>query len=130
MAKTWIVYKTEVTGTPGWEERLLMPRGSLTEILWETWTNVKEPKLPKVGDRTRDYRSNEAGFTTDAKDGDWVVIRTEIFSSSESDTQIVMAYCQFDPIAENWGKIERGKSIKEILEVGSNSGQLLEAIEN
>lgn len=116
MAKTWIVYKTEATGAPGWEERLLMPRGSFTEILWETWTGAKEPKLPKIGDRTRDYRSNQKGFTKDAKDGDWVVIRTELFTSPESETRIVMAYCQYEPIDVNWSEMRRGKSVEEMLE--------------
>ncbi|MEG4811818.1 hypothetical protein QUA82_30170 [Microcoleus sp. F8-D3] len=30
--KIWIVYKTESMSAPGWEERQLMPRGSLTNI--------------------------------------------------------------------------------------------------
>ena len=37
--KIWIVYKAETMSAPGWEERQLMPRGGLTDILWENWSN-------------------------------------------------------------------------------------------
>jgi len=55
--KIWIVYKTESMSAPGWEERQLMPRGSLTNILWENWTWEENPEIPQVGDKTRDYEN-------------------------------------------------------------------------
>jgi hypothetical protein len=115
MSKTWIVYKSEVPSAPGWEERLLMPRQSFTDILWEIWTGAKDPILPKVGSRTRDYKSIDGGFTTHGKDGDWVVARTEIFTNPDSDTRIVIAYCVYDPLEENWTQLRRGKPVEEML---------------
>ena len=46
--ETWIIYKAE-SDAHGWFERQLMPHGSLTHKLAESWDY--SGKLPQVGDR-------------------------------------------------------------------------------
>ena len=38
MTEDWIVYKTETMSDHGWEERKILPSGSITDILWENWS--------------------------------------------------------------------------------------------
>ncbi|NES92688.1 MULTISPECIES: hypothetical protein [Okeania] len=79
--ETWIVYKTENRNDYGWEERMLMPRESLTNILWENWTYQEKPTIPKIGDRTRNYKSeSENCFTHHGRDGDWVSFQLSVIS--------------------------------------------------
>ncbi|NEP57732.1 MAG: hypothetical protein F6K31_12025, partial [Symploca sp. SIO2G7] len=63
--ETWIVYKSETMSDYGWEERQLLPSGSITDILSEEWDS--SGKLPKVGDRIREYANlddpNQGGIT-------------------------------------------------------------------
>ncbi|MCC3421129.1 MAG: hypothetical protein JGK28_25280 [Microcoleus sp. PH2017_07_MST_O_A] len=89
--KIWIVYKAETMSDPGWEERQLMPRGGLTDILWENWSWEENPILPQPGDRTRDYDnlSDSGNGVTHGKDGDWIVTSVHQFSSFDSDLRIV-----------------------------------------
>lgn len=114
--RIWIVYKAEEIDAPGWEERQLMPGGGITDILEENWSSEKVPTLPKPGDRTRDYKSDESGLITHGKDGDWIVTRVEQFSSFDTDLRIVVAYCQYQPIEAKWQKLRRGKPVDELLE--------------
>ncbi len=45
MAEAWVIYKASTDDAPGWQERLLMPSGSLTSILSEEfWYNEKLPR--------------------------------------------------------------------------------------
>lgn len=111
--EVWIVYKAEDMDAPGWEERKIMPRGSLTDILWENWSSEKNLKLPQPGDRTRDYRSGDRALV---KEGDWLVSRVEQFSSFDTDTRIVVAYCQYEPVEGEWQELKRGQPVGELLE--------------
>lgn len=112
---TWIVYKTESKSAPGWEERKLSPRGSLTNILWENWSH--NDNLPQVGDRIRDYENltDPGNGVTDGKDGDWVVTRMHHFSSFDTDERIVVCYCQFQPANADWERLKRGTPVNEML---------------
>ncbi len=56
--ETWIIYKTEHMSAVGWEERRLMPRDSLTNILEENWSAEAHPNIPQPGDRTRAINPN------------------------------------------------------------------------
>ena len=115
--ETWIIYKTENRNDYGWEERVLMPRESLTNILWENWTYQEKPTIPQIGDRTRNYKSeSENGFTTHGRDGDWVVTRVEQFVNTDTDKKIFVCYCKYDPVESKWGLINRGVNASELLE--------------
>jgi len=116
MSETWIVYKTESASDPGWEERKLMPGGGLTSILWENW-NWSGNDLPEIGARVRDYANLEDpdNGVTHGKDGDWVVTRIEHFSSFDTDTRIVVCYCQYQPIRAEWQALKRGEPVDEML---------------
>ncbi len=115
--ETWIVYKTENRNDYGWEERMLMPRESLTNILWENWSNQEKPTIPQIGDRTRNYKSeSEKSLTTYSSDGDWVVTRVEQFISPELGKQIFVCYCKYDPIQPQWSLVNRGANASELLE--------------
>lgn len=114
MAETWIIYKANQMDAVGWEERCLMPGGSLTEILWENWDS--SGILPKVGERIREYRQNEEnGQITHGREGDWMIKQIHQFSSFDTDQRIVVCYCQFQPIAENWETLQRGQLVDEII---------------
>ncbi|MDY7002595.1 MAG: hypothetical protein SWX82_01110 [Cyanobacteriota bacterium] len=115
--ETWIVYKTENRNDYGWEDRMLMPRESLTNILWENWTYQEKPTIPQIGDRTRNYKSeSENGFTTHGRDGDWVVTRVEQFVNLDTDKKIFVCYCKYDPVEPKWSLINRGVNASELLE--------------
>ena len=58
MMETWIIYKTETMDAPDWEKRQLMPSGSLTDILGESWDFSGE--LPQAGDRLSFDKSGTA----------------------------------------------------------------------
>ena len=107
--ETWIVYKTEAMNYPGWEDRMLMPKGSLTNILEENWSAEENPTIPEPGDRTRTYKSeSEDGSITHASQGDWVVTRVERFASFDTDMRIVVCYCKYEPVEPQWQEIRRG----------------------
>ena len=115
--ETWIVYKTESRNDYGWEDRMLMPRESLTNILWENWSYQEKPTIPQIGDRTRNYKSeSENGFTTHGRDRDWVVTRAEEFVSTDTDKQIFVCYCKYDPVESQWSLINRGANALELLD--------------
>ena len=115
--ETWIVYKTENMSDPGWEERMLMPRNSLTNILEENWSSQENPKLPKPGDRTHAYKSeSDDGDITHTREGDWVVTRVERFASFDTSMRIVVCYCRYEPIQPEWKEVRRGASANELLD--------------
>ena len=107
--KIWIVYKTESMSAPGWEERQLMPRGGLTNILWENWTWEENPEIPQVGEKTRDYEnlSEPGNGVTHGKDGDWVVTRVQQFSALDTEERIVVCYCCYEPVTSDWEALQR-----------------------
>ncbi|HEY9830883.1 MAG TPA: hypothetical protein V6D26_09900 [Stenomitos sp.] len=110
MSETWIVFKADGMSATGWEERLLLPSGNLTDILWENWDCSGE--LPKVGERIRSYADNEgSGSITHGCDGDWVVSRILQFSSFDTDQRIVVCYCSYQPITPHWEKLTRGAPV-------------------
>lgn len=115
-AETWIVYKAETMSAPRWEERKLLPGGSLTDILWENWSS--SGRLPNVGERVREYTNLEDpnNGITHGRDGDWVVTSIHQFSSSDTDQRIVVCYCSYQPITPNWEKLHRGAPVTEMLE--------------
>ena len=115
--KIWMVYKTESMRAPGWEQRQLMPRGSLTNILWENWTWEENPEIPQVGDKTRDYKnlSDPGNGVTHGKDGDWVVTRVQQFFASDTEERIVVCYCSYQPVTSDWEALQRGESVNQML---------------
>ena len=115
MSKTWIIYKADSMGAEGWEQRKLMPSGSGTDILWENWDH--SGKVPQVGDRTREYRNltEPNNGITHGKDGDWVVTGIEHFSSFDSSDRIVVCYCAYSPIKDDWQQLQRGNPVHEML---------------
>lgn len=116
MSETWIVFKADGMSSQGWEERLLMPTESVTDILAEEWDSSS--KLPQVGERVRDYINLEdpGNGITHGRDGDWVVTRIHHFSSFDTDQRIVVCYCQYQPITPNWEKLQRGTPVDQILQ--------------
>ncbi|MEB3342589.1 hypothetical protein [Okeania sp.] len=113
--ETWIVYKTEGMSEHGWEERILMPRQSLTDILEENWSAEENPTIPEIGDRTRAYKTDDQDAITHAREGDWIVTRVEKFASFDTDTRIVICYCKYAPIAPQWEEVSRGAPANELL---------------
>lgn len=115
--ETWIVYKTESMSDRGWEERMLMPDRSLTNILEENWSASERPTIPQPGDRTRAYKSSDMDDKiTHAREGDWVVTRVERFASFDTENRIVVCYCKYDPIEPEWKEVRRGASVNELLQ--------------
>jgi hypothetical protein len=114
--ETWIVYKTESMSDRDWEERMLMPRQSLTDILEENWSAEENPTIPQIGDRTRAYKTDDKDAITHAREGDWVVTRVEKFASFDTDKRIVICYCKYAPIAPQWEKVPRGATANELLD--------------
>ncbi|MBO1351346.1 MAG: hypothetical protein EBE86_030085 [Hormoscilla sp. GUM202] len=120
--ETWIVYKTESMSDRGWEERMLMPDKSITNILEENWSvsdfsGTVKPAIPQPGDRTRAYKSSESSDDiTYAREGDWVVTRVERFASFDTDNRIVVCYCKYDPPSRKWEQVRRGASANELLQ--------------
>jgi hypothetical protein len=82
--QTWVVYKTERRDFPNWEKRLFVPRGSLTNILLEYWTD-NPTDLPQMGDKI-----------DNGEEIDWYVINIQQFCSFETQNRIVVAYCSPD----------------------------------
>lgn len=120
--ETWIVYKAETMSAPGWEDRQLLPAGSITDILGEEWDSSGQ--LPNLGSRIREYTNldnPERGGITHGRDGDWVVTRIHQFSSPDTPTRIVVCYCSYQPITPNWEKLQRGKPVDAILSTASAS---------
>ncbi len=108
--QTWIVYKTETMSDDGWEDRCLMPSGSITDILNEEWSSRPNEKVPKIGTRFRDYTNLEdpGNGITHGRDGDWVVTRTqEYLANDESGDRVIICYCSYQPISPNWEKLKR-----------------------
>lgn len=114
--ETWIVYKVESMSAEGWRERKLMPSGGLTEMLTEEWDC--SGKLPQIGDRVREYVNLEDpdNGITHGKDGDWIVTRINHFSSQETNQEIAVCYCAYQPIESNWVELKRGRPVNEILQ--------------
>ena len=106
--ETWIVYKAENPSYHGWEKRELMPSHSVTDILSEEWDWLGE-KLPNIGDRFREYTNldDPENGVTHGRDGDWVVTNIHRFSSPDTEQQIVVCYCSYQPIMPNWEKLKR-----------------------
>lgn len=115
MTKTLIIYKANDLSAQGWEERKLLPGGNLTDTLAEEIDF--SGRLPKLGDRVRDYTEldNPTGETVHGREGDWVVSRIEHFSSFDTDTRILLCYCEYQPINANWQPLKRGKPVHEML---------------
>jgi hypothetical protein len=123
MSETWIVFKADTMSAPRWEERQLLPAGSITDILCEEWDSSGH--LPKVGERVREYTNLEDpnNGITHGRDGDWVIERICQFSSPDTEERIVVCYCSYQPIEPHWEKIQRGAPVSEMLEaikVGSS----------
>ncbi|HAA31088.1 MAG TPA: hypothetical protein DCE56_29510 [Cyanobacteria bacterium UBA8553] len=105
--ETWIVYKAQTMSAPGWEDRMLLPGESLTDILWENWSS--SGREPSIGDRIREYTNLEdpGNGITHGRDGDWVVERICHFTSTDIDQKIIVCYCSYQPVEVNWEKLHR-----------------------
>jgi len=116
MNETWIVFKTESLSAHGWEERKLLPSGGLTDVLATEWDF--SGKLPQIGDRVREYANlqDPDNGITHGKDGDWIVTRINQFSSQETNQEIAVCYCAYQPIESNWVELKRGRPVNEILQ--------------
>ncbi len=109
--KTTIIYRADSLSAPGWEERQLMPSGSITDILAQTWSF--SDRVPKVGDRVREYlQTGELQQVTHGREGDWIVDRVSHFSSEDTEECVIICDCQFKPIASEWEELDR-QDIKE-----------------
>lgn len=117
MSKTWIVYKAEQMDAPGWEDRMLMPNESLTNILHEEWDAAGHAPIPALGDRPRIYANlqDPGNGVTHGRDGDWVVTRVQTFANSETSEQVIICHCAYSPIPEQWEALHRGAPVNEIL---------------
>jgi len=111
MRQTWIIYKSDDPDGAGWEDRQLLPSGSLTSILSE------------VGDRFREYANvkDPGNGVTHGRDGNWIVVRVCQFASFDTDERIVVCYCQYEPIDAQWQELRRGASVDEILEASQQT---------
>lgn len=115
--ETWIVYKTESMSDRGWEDRMLMPDKSLTDILEENWSASENQRIPQPGDRTRAYKASDIDDKiTHDRAGDWVVTKVERFASFDTENRIVVCYCKYDPIEPEWKEVHRGASVNELLQ--------------
>ena len=118
--ETSIVYKTETMSDHGWEERLILPSESITDILWENWSYSGQ--IPTIGSRIREYtnlENPEKGGVTHGRDGDWVVTKIHQFSCPDTEQRIVVCYCSYQPIEPQWQKLKRGKPLDELVEATS-----------
>ncbi|WP_052128918.1 hypothetical protein [Neosynechococcus sphagnicola] len=117
--ETWIVFKAHRMDAHGWQERRLQPFDSFTDILHEEWdSSGREDKLPKPGDRVREYANLDTpgDGVTHGRDGDWIVTRVQHFSSFDTDTRIVICYCEYQPALPNWEPVHRGQPVDELLQ--------------
>ncbi|MDA0269063.1 MAG: hypothetical protein O3A14_19410 [Cyanobacteria bacterium] len=114
--ETWILYKAVSGDAPGWEERQLMPSGSLTDILAEEHDWSGGP-VPQVGDRIRVYANldDPGNGITHGRDGDWVVSKVQTFSSFDTSDRIVVCSCVHSPISPDWEELRRGAPVPEML---------------
>ena len=114
--ETWIVYKTESLSAEGREERQLMPDGGLTDILATEWDF--SGKLPQIGDRVREYENLEdpGNAVTHGRDSNWIVKNIHQFSSSDTNLDIMVCYCAYEPVESKWVELKRGKPVNEILQ--------------
>lgn len=114
-AETWIVFKVEDLSAHGWQERKLMPSEALTSILAEEWDS--SGKLPQVGDRLRNYANlaDPGNGITHGKAADWIVTKVQHFASRDSETQIVICLCDYQPISAEWEPLKRGQPVTEML---------------
>ncbi len=99
-----------------------MPRGSLTDVLWEHRTNSVQ--LPKVGDRVQRFKNLEdpGNGATHASSDDWIVTEVHEFASPTTEMRVVICLCEYSPIKTEWRKLKRGKPVDEMLE-GMKVGQ-------
>lgn len=108
--KITVIFKTENPSAHGWEDRVLLPSGSLTDILAQ---HICTNSIPEVGDRLREFA--ELDDETHGRDGDWVVSKVELFSSFDTSDKVVLCYCQYQPITPEWEKLNRGQPVDEML---------------
>lgn len=118
-SETWIVFKADAMDAPGWETRLLMPSDSLTDILSEEWDAAPQPRIPKVGDRVREYTNlaEPGDGVSHGREGDWVITRVHHFSSFDTDQKIVVCYCNYQPIPVEWQELRRGAPVSDMMNV-------------
>lgn len=115
--ETWIIYKAVSGDAPGWEDRQLLPSGSLTDILAEEHDWSGGP-LPQVGDRVRAYENldDPGNGITHGRDGDWVITQVQAFSSFDTSDRIVVCGCTYAPVTPQWETIERRAPIPDLLQ--------------
>jgi hypothetical protein len=96
---TWVIYAVMDSDEVGWEQRLLMPSGSVTEIISESfYPSNSSVQLPTVGDRVVEYANlvDENEGVTHSREGDWIVVKTEVFSGENKN--ILVCRCKWSPI--------------------------------
>ena len=125
---TWIVYKANSRSAEGWENRKLMPGGSLTNILSEEWDWSGKP-LPQVGDRFSVFTNlaDPGNGATHGKDADWVVTRISKFSGD--DGLVVICWCDYAPVDAEWQKLQRGTPVNALLAETDEEREYWEAVE-
>lgn len=118
MRQTWIIYKSSDADALGWEERQLLPSRNLTSILAEEWHYSSNGEIPKVGDRVREYMnvSDPGNGVTHGREGEWKVVQVCQFASFDTDERIVVCYCQYQPINDQWEELPRGAAVEALLE--------------
>lgn len=117
----YIIYKSRSGSEENWESRLLAHTGSLTDILAEHFDSSKKP-LPKPGDRLIEFADpKEMDNTTHYnRDGSWVVTEIDVFVANSAQLgkyeEIVICWCEYDPVEPKWMPVTEGKPVSEMLE--------------
>ena len=124
----YIIYKSRSGSQGNWESRLLAHTGSLTDILAEHFDSSKKP-LPKPGDRLLEFADleDQTSSTHYNRNGSWVVTEIDVFTSlsvqNGKHSEIVICWCEYDPVEPKWLPVSEGKPVSEMLSTRLTSPQ-------
>ncbi|TAG05202.1 MAG: hypothetical protein EAZ45_06315, partial [Oscillatoriales cyanobacterium] len=68
--------------------------------------------------RVREYENLEdpGNGVTHGRDSNWIVKSIHKFSSSDTNLEIMVCYCAYEPVESKWVELKRGKPVNEILQ--------------
>lgn len=116
----YIIYKSRSGSTGNWESRRLAHTGSFTDILAEHFDQTQKP-LPKPGDRLIEFTDDQETNKTIHynRNGSWVVTEIDVFTASDvqlgKHKEIVVCWCEYEPVEPKWMPITEGKPVSEML---------------
>jgi hypothetical protein len=58
---------------------------------------------------------NPNNGVTHGKDGDWIVTRVQQFSAVDTEEQIVVCYCCYEPVTSDWEALQQSESVNQML---------------